>query len=370
MSPSPNRSSQSKRSSRSTPVSEPAVNMSKEVPVDAPNASESVILEQPEATLPEPESGDLTPVTDVSGEVEMSDSEELEADTADTADRSDAVERLWQHPIPPPSEARQYRAIGLVHGRYIASADQFTQGTLLTSEGKLLDAVLLGRVMSLVKKHIDLDQDHLWVVYPRTRQQEGNLHVQIMGVWEPETLRSDESENVSEASENTDNSSATSKSQLAESGEKTEALPQVKQGYFSIRGEVVYQSQEAEKYVIVKIRQSPRKENDKPKFFKLKLMGIAGMKAVGHFCDLHVQLQEDYLVIQESHDIGFIGAKKRKPPFQKGGPRRQPGQGYSHTGSRPPYKPKFQQESDASPPPSRREPIAKPLKRKAVSEES
>lgn len=362
MSPSPNRSSQSKRSSRSTPVSEPAVNMSKEVPVDAPNESESVILEQPEAKLPEPESADLTPVTDVSGEVEMSDSEELEAD-ADAADSSDAVERLWQHPIPPPSEARQYRAIGLVQGRYIASADQFTQGTLLTSEGKLLDAVLLGRVMSLVKKHIDLDQDHLWVVYPRTRQQEGNLHVQIMGVWEPETLRSDESENVSETS-------ATSQSQLAELGEKTEALPKVEPGYFSIRGEVVYQSQEAEKYVIVKIRQSPRKDNDKPKFFKLKLMGIAGMKSVGHFCDLHVQLQEDYLVIQESHDIGFIGAKKRKPPFQKGGPRRQPGQGYSHTSSRPPYKPKFQQESDEPPVSPRREPIAKPLKRKVISEES
>ncbi|WP_331281801.1 hypothetical protein [Planktothrix serta] len=360
--------------------------MSKDVPLDSPNESESVILETPETpktpeTLetpetpeapPEPESASETPPVppsddqtspDVSGQTEMAETVELEAES------SESVERLWQHPIPPPSEARQYRAIGLVHGRYIASADQFTQGTLVTSEGKLLDAVLLGRVMSLVKKHIDLDQDHLWVVYPRTRQEEGNLHVQIMGVWEPETLRSDESETDSESSPDTEDSTpVASEPKLAESWDKTEALPKVQQGYFSIRGEVVYQSQEAEKYVIVKIRQAPRKDNDKPKFFKLKLIGIAGMRSVGHFWDLHVQLQEDYLVIQESHDIGMIPNKRRKPPFQKGGPRRQPGQGYSNTGSRPPYKPKFQ--SDQAPPPPRREPIAKPLKRKSSTEES
>jgi hypothetical protein len=264
-------------------------------------------------------------------------------------------------PIPPPSEARQYRAIGLVHGRYIASADQFTQGTLLTSEGKLLDAVLLGRVMSLVKKHIDLDEDHLWVVYPRTRQEEDNLHVQIMGVWEPQTLSSDESLPL-------DSTPVTSETKLAESGDKTAALANVQQGYFSIRGEVVYQSQDVEKYVIVKIRQAPRKDEDKPKFFKLKLLGIAGMRAVGHFWDLHVQLREDYLVIQESHDIGIIPTKKRRPPFSKGGPRRQSGQDQFNTGYRPPYKPKFQ--SDDAPPPERREPIAKPLKRKSSSEES
>lgn len=349
MSPSPNRSSRSKRSSSSTPASEPAVNMSQDVPIDTPNASESVIVETPETPEDVPQTSLSTSEPD-----QIDETAELEPDAIDS------LERLWQHPIPPPSEARQYRAIGLVHGRYIASADQFTQGTLLTSEGKLLDAVLLGRVMSLVKKHIDLDQDHLWVVYPRTRQEEDNLHVQIMGVWEPQTLRSDESPE--------DSTAVTSETQLAGSEEKKSALVNVQPGYFSIRGEVVYQSQEVEKYVIVKIRQAPRKDNDKPKFFKLKLLGIAGTRAIGHFWDLHVQLQEDYLVIQESHDIGMIPTKKRRPPFQKGGPRRPSGQGQFNAGSHPPYKPKFP--SDDAPPPARREPIPKPLKRKSSSEES
>jgi len=84
----------------------------------------------------------------------------------------------------------QYRAIGLVRGRYTASEEQLTQGTLFTEDGGELDVVLLGRVIRLVKKHLDLDQDHLWVVYPRTRSQDNDndLHLQIAGVWEPEKL--------------------------------------------------------------------------------------------------------------------------------------------------------------------------------------
>ncbi|WP_026785511.1 hypothetical protein [Planktothrix rubescens] len=355
MSPSPNRSSRSKRSSSSTPASEPAVHKSQDVSIDTPNESESVTIETPE-TPETPEIPEDTPQTSPS----TSEPDQIDQTAELEPDALDSFERLWQRPIPPPSEARQYRAIGLVHGRYIASADQFTQGTLLTSEGKLLDAVLLGRVMSLVKKHIDLDQDHIWVVYPRTRQEEDNLHVQIMGVWEPQTLRTEDSTK--------DSTDVTSETQLAVSEDKTGDLVNVQQGYFSIRGEVVYQSQEVEKYVIVKIRQAPRKDNDKPKFFKLKLIGIAGMRAIGHFWDLHVQLKEDYLVIQESHDIGMIPTKKRRPPFSKGGPRRPSGQGQFNTGSHSPYKPKFS--SDEAPPPARREPIAKPLKRKSSEEES
>jgi hypothetical protein len=96
-----------------------------------------------------------------------------------------------QQPIPPASEPMQYRAIGLVHGKYIASEEQFTRGQLVTDEDLQIDAVLLGRVMSLVKKHLDLEQPHLWVVYPRTRSNDNQLHLQIVGVWEPENLNKD-----------------------------------------------------------------------------------------------------------------------------------------------------------------------------------
>lgn len=222
-------------------------------------------------------------------------------------------------PIPPPSDPMQYRAIGLVKGRYIASASQFTQGILLTTDGTVIDAVLLGRIMSLVKNHLNLEEEHLWVVYPRTRQNDGNLHTQILGVWEPETLAKTPEETVPNPDEQT----------------------AVIDGYFSIRGEVIFQSVDQE-CLVVKIRQAPRKPVDKPKFFKLKLKGKVPTKAVGHFWDLLVQRQGEALVIQEGDDIGLIPGKPRKsfkprkpgvgggggrPPFNKrpGGPPRKVG---------------------------------------------
>jgi hypothetical protein len=93
-----------------------------------------------------------------------------------------------QQPIPPPSEPMQYRAIGLVRGSYKASAEQLTQGTLVATDGTEVNAVLLGRIISLLKNYLDLEQEHLWVVYPRIGQKDESLHLQIVGVWEPDRL--------------------------------------------------------------------------------------------------------------------------------------------------------------------------------------
>lgn len=194
-----------------------------------------------------------------------------------------------QQPIPPPSHPRQYRAIGLIRAKYKQSAEQMTQGTLISTDGAEIEAVLLGRIISLIKNHLDLEKEHLWVVYPRTKMQEDRLHVQIVGVWEPETL-----------SQNTDEPEVSS--------------AEADHGYFSIRGEVIFYSTE-ENHVIVKIKQFPRKEGDKPKFFKLKLQGMPGEKPLKRFWDLKVRLEGENLIIEESTDLGF--AQKRKPKFKK-----------------------------------------------------
>jgi len=280
---------------------------------------------------------------------------------------------MRQHPIPPPSEPRQYRAVGLVRGRYTQSEEQFTRGMLIAADGTAIDAVLLGRVMSLVKNHLDLEQEHLWVVYPRTRQEDGNLHAQIMGVWEPETLKkladpsSDEEENE-EAGE------------MEISGEASTASlppsePDVEDGYFSIRGEVIYQqSQEEEKYLIVKIKQAPRKNDDKMKFFKLKLKGDVGTKAIGFFWDFHVKLQADSLMIQQANNIGALPIKKRKFP-----PGSKPPGGYKGGGGKRPFTPR--PSGDGSPierptiksavaaPAVPKEPLPKPVKKSKPIEE-
>jgi hypothetical protein len=240
-----------------------------------------------------------------------------------------------QQPIPPPSEPMQYRAIGLVRGRYHASSEQFTQGTLLTPDGVELNAVLLGRIMSLVKNHLDLEKEHLWVVYPRTRQENDTLHIQIVGVWEPENLAKnstdeDESDFELQELETLDNG-------LSENSELNTTAPrpssEVADGGFSVRGEVVYQSFDA-KSLVVKIRQAPRKSTDKPKYFKLKLRGVLTTKAVGKFWDFQAKREADVLVVEKAEAIADL-PKKRKPPF-KGGPRA----GIGGAGGRKPFPPR------------------------------
>ncbi|MDJ0737633.1 MAG: hypothetical protein QNJ47_26860 [Nostocaceae cyanobacterium] len=257
-------------------------------------------------------SNDLHPQSDDTSEVENApvtpgktetNSNDTNADS--NADNSITGNRL--HPIPPPSEPMQYRAIGLIRGRYLASSEQFTQGSLLTTDGVLLDAVLLGRIMSLVKNHLDLDQEHLWVVYPRTRQENDNLHMQIVGVWEPERLAK------ASQLQQTPPTDSSVKSQ-AQTNVPTPAS-EIEDGGFSVRGEIVYQSADTQS-LVVKIKQAPRKPSDKPKYFKLKVKGVMDTKAVGKFWDLQLQREGSELVLEHAEAIADL-PKKRKPPFKK-----------------------------------------------------
>ncbi|VEP13320.1 conserved hypothetical protein [Hyella patelloides LEGE 07179] len=195
-------------------------------------------------------------------------------------------------PIPPPSHPRQYRAIGLIRGKYQITGEQITQGNLITSDGTEIEAVLLGRVISLVKKHLDLEQEHLWVVYPRTKIKDERLHVQIVGVWEPETL-----------------------SQEDEQDSNVLSSEEIQENYFSIRGEVVFFDRD-KKVLVVKIKQFPRKEGDKPKSFKLKLQGVLEGKPLRRFWDLNVNLEGETLVVppKTGTDLGFA---QKKPRFKK-----------------------------------------------------
>ncbi len=287
---------------------------------------------------------------------------------SETADDGNLANR--EQPIPPPSEPMQYRAIGLVRGRYLASSEQFTQGTLLTADETLLDAVLLGRIMSLVKNHLDLNQEHLWVVYPRTRQENDKLHLQIVGVWEPENL-------AKHPTADPDISLAAPENQTSNNGSTDLSIPssEIPDGGFSVRGEVVYQSFDAEN-LVVKIKQAARKQDDKPKYFKLKLKGRLQTKAVGKFWDFQVKRDADALVIERSEAIADL-PKKRRPPQTRGGGGggRRPGPGF---GAKKPFPKRTGEtprpirktgESSAVSRPVPKVPAPKPIKRPKPAEE-
>lgn len=263
---------------------------------------------------------------------------------------------LRQQPIPAPSEPMQYRAIGLVRGRYKASEEQFTRGEMTTADGTTIEAVLLGRVMSLVKNHLDLEQEHLWVVYPRTREKQEDLHVQIVGVWEPENLSKPDEE--------------------TEDAEQPDYLPssEVEDNYFSIRGEVIFHTPE-EKSIVVKINQAPRKKDDRAKSFKLKLNGELSGKVVGYFWELNVKREGPDLVITSAKSIGMIPPRKKtKEELARGRSFGRPGGGRpgGGGGGRRPFSPR-PGGGDRRPPsqsaqpeaPRRTEPLPKPVKRRA-----
>lgn len=233
---------------------------------------------------------------------------------------------LRQQPIPPASEPMQYRAIGLVRGKYVATEDQFTKGNIMTDDGAAVDAVLLGRVMSLVKKHIDLEQSHLWVVYPRTRENVEGLHVQIVGIWEPEKLNRTESsapsEDIKALTEETEAETVAEVPTEIPPEIPTEELGEPDDKYFSVRGEVVFQSPDDQK-LLVKIRRAPQQGSDESKIFKVSVHGVLEGKVVGYFWDLQVERQDNNLVLREGTRIGIVPPQKRSASDNaRGGLRR------------------------------------------------
>ncbi|MCC5636696.1 hypothetical protein LC593_12640 [Nostoc sp. CHAB 5844] len=288
----------------------------------------------PESNQPETEIETAANVPTVAAAV--SESENPTIDPSETANDAHLANR--QQPIPPPSEPMQYRAIGLVRGRYIASSEQFTQGTLLTADGVEIQAVLLGRIMSLVKNHLDLEKNHLWVVYPRTKQENDALHLQIVGVWEPENLAKQQAQDSADDELPTADDAETDKSDIKPSSD-------IPDGGFSVRGEVVYQSFD-DKNLVVKIKQAARKQDEKPKYFKLKLKGVLATKAVGKFWDFQVKRDGDLLAIETAEAIADL-PKKRRPP-QRGGPGGFRGGG---GGGRRPFPPRRNTGDSPSPRP-------------------
>ena len=219
--------------------------------------------------------------------------------TANHGEDSQSQEpKVALQPIPEATEPFQYRAIGVIAGRYIPREDNFAKGHILTADGTEVDAVLLGKIISIVKKRLESDRDYLWVVYPRTNDKAGKLHVQISGVWAPVEL-----------------------------GKSDVPLdPNVEDGYFSVRGEVSSQSLD-DNSVIVKVRRTEQKfDKDKDKVskeyskFKVRLTGLLPTDAVGQFWSVNVQRHGDVLTIIDGQFIGIIPHKgKRSQSNSRGG---------------------------------------------------
>lgn len=207
---------------------------------------------------------------------------------------------MRNHPIPPATDPFQYRAIGIVRGVYLPEDEEkFNRGKLILSDGEEIDSVVLGRVITLMKRHLSIKNPHLWVVYPRCREI-GNLHLQISGIWEPSTLlRTDSGTEIKDNSDKFSNK---------------DSLDNLPEGddYFSIRGEVIFIKPESNQ-LIIKVRQKIRPNGNRPIPFKLNLEGQLPLDCLRKFVNIKARRKLQSILVEDFEVIGPIqtrGGKK------------------------------------------------------------
>ena len=176
---------------------------------------------------------------------------------------------MIKNPIQEVTNKLQYRAIGIVKGIYKPNnIDQLNRGSLIDKEGKVLETVILGKAIALIKKYINLEKNHFWIVYPRNKNI-NNLHLQVAGIWDPYNLNEIDNNN-SEKDPN----------------ELLEEL-NLNNNYFSIRGELVYVNTQ-KKEIVIKICSSPLSKRSKYTTFKIIIEGEISLQFLNNFVSLDV----------------------------------------------------------------------------------
>ena len=173
---------------------------------------------------------------------------------------------MLKNPIPKVTNQLQYRAIGIVNGKFIPHDNkQINRGFLTDNKGEKIETVVLGKALSLLKKHIDLKKSYFWVVYPKNKNTQ-NLHLQVVGIWDPYQLN-----DFSNDSSNTNFSKLLDEIDL-------------KDNYFSVRGELVFVNTK-KKEVVIKICSAINLKN---KNFKLVIKGELPLEILNSFVSLDV----------------------------------------------------------------------------------
>ncbi len=186
---------------------------------------------------------------------------------------------MLKNPIPKVTNKFQYRAIGIVCGKYQPNnSEQINRGYLIDSKGEKIETVILGKALSLLKKHIDLKKSYFWVVYPKNKNTE-NLHLQVVGIWDPYQLN--------------DFPSDTSKTNFSKLLKELD----LEDNYFSVRGALVFVNIQ-KKELVIKICSAKKQHNLKNKNFKLVIKGEISLEFLNSFLSLDVLRDGNSLSLQ------------------------------------------------------------------------
>jgi hypothetical protein len=176
---------------------------------------------------------------------------------------------MLKNPIPKVTNKLQFRAIGIVKGTFIPHAsEQLNRGYLTDNKGEKIETVVLGKALSLLKKHIDLKKNYFWIVYPKNKNTQ-NLHLQVAGIWDPYQLN-----------DFPNDSSKTNFTKLLDELD-------LQDNYFSVRGTLVFVNTQ-KKEIVIKIFSASKTQNVKNKNFKLVIKGELSLELLNSFVSLDV----------------------------------------------------------------------------------
>ena len=198
---------------------------------------------------------------------------------------------MIKSPIQKVTNRLQYRAIGIVNAVYNPNDNvQFNRGTLTDCRGQKIETVILGKVLSLIKKYIDLEKNYYWIVYPKNKNTQ-NLHLQVAGIWDPYKFNDISDDSVKK--------------------DPIELLEELNlnDNYFSVRGEVVFVNTKNKEFV-VKICSSSHPNKLKKNNFKLTIKGELSIKNLNSFLSLDVMRDGNTLNLASYEVIERITKKK------------------------------------------------------------
>ena len=189
---------------------------------------------------------------------------------------------MIRNPIQEVSNKLQYRAIGITHGVYKPMNDEnINKGSIVDKNETVLDTVVLGRAIPLMKKYIDLKKNHYWIVYPRNKNT-SKLHLQIAGIWDPINLNSEGSDTHKD-------------------NEALLNLINLQDNFFSIRGKLIYVNS-PKKELVVKICSSNKNNKQSNNSFKISLKGEIPMDSLNSFVSIDA-LRKDNTLNLTSYEV-------------------------------------------------------------------
>ena len=176
---------------------------------------------------------------------------------------------MLKNPIPKVTNKLQYRAIGIINGKFTPNENnQLNRGYLIDSKGEKIETVVLGKALSLLKKHINLEKSYFWIVYPKNKNTQ-NLHLQVAGIWDPYQLN-----------DFPNDSSKTNFTKLLDELD-------LQDNYFSVRGTLVFVNTQ-KKEIVIKIFSASKTQNVKNKNFKLVIKGELSLELLNSFVSLDI----------------------------------------------------------------------------------